>query len=193
MKRLLILLLALSFSGAVFATPMSWVVTVDTTSITGLNGYLDTWLIAGPLDSLAATASISEFGMDGSLGTGTTAGDAAGFLPGSVTLANTPDGFGNYLTDLTYGAWVKFLLTLDGPALAPGTSPGSGSTFSATFYDAGFGTSFFDVFFDINVDGSVTSLGSPGTTIQPTPEPATVGLAGLAIFGMALFRLRKRA
>jgi hypothetical protein len=175
---------------------ITYSVSVDTSAITGASGYVDFQFNPARAASLAATAVVDSFATDGTLGSALpNLGDAAGVLPGTLTLDNgTPT---NEITQgFLFGRAISFDVTLSGPAV--GASGPDASTFFLTLFDAGqnpysTGPGGAIATIDINADGSTTPityapLVVPGptatiTTASAVPEPSTAILAAL---GMAL-------
>ena len=66
-------------AGAAYASPITYLVTVNTSSIAGTQGSLDFNFNPGPLTSQAASAQILSFSSNGSLiGSPSLTGDATG-------------------------------------------------------------------------------------------------------------------
>jgi hypothetical protein len=112
------------------AAPITYDVTVDSSSIYGTAGSLDFEFNPGPLMTQAASAQILNLTSDGTLaGSPVLTRDVAGALPGTVTFDNGT-GFNNYFEGFTYGSALSFQVSLYGPAL---TSPDGVSTSGSTF------------------------------------------------------------
>ncbi len=166
------------------AGPVTWAVTVDTSSISGAAGSLDLNFNPGPLVTQSATLQVTGFASDGSL-TGSCAcmGDVTGQLPGSVTFDNGT-GLNDYFQGFTFGTALSFNLTFSGPALtAPDGAFTSGSTFAFSLFSDSDGaspvltsdtTDGFAFLIDVNTDGSTTPTNfSSVTALQQTPEPGS--------------------
>ena len=180
-------------------------VTVDTSLLpNGSAGNINFQFNPGG-GSQAASASLSNFATNGTLGGAPTlTGDVSGALPGTVTFGNST-GFNDYFQGFTFGSSYSFLLTLYGPAIdAPNGTATSGTTFGVALFDAG-GTNpllttdpfGFAALADINLNGSISlTLFSPeglaGSVVSFTevPEPATGILAGVSILAACLVRRR---
>ncbi len=179
------------------ASSMS-MVTVDTSSLAGTDGFLDFTFDPGALVTQSAFAGISGFSSDGALGTPFVSGDVTGILPADVTL-NNDQPFNDYFTEFTYGNTLSFLLTLGGPAIdSPDGTSTSGSTFAFSMFSADGATPLltsnstdgFAFTFDVNLDGSTrlanfsdaTSVG--GGPSSAVPEPASFLLCGASLIAL---------
>ena len=131
-----VLLLALAVPAT--AGPITYQVTIDTSSISGGSGYfLDLQLNPGDPSSQPLTALISLFDLGGGslAGLPSVIGDVTGTLPASLTFVN--DSFLNdYYQGFTAGASITFLLTLSGLAIdSPNGTATAGSSFGVSLYD----------------------------------------------------------
>jgi hypothetical protein len=198
----------LLFAQALSASPIVYLVTVNTSPIAGTSGYLDFGFSAGA-DAQLASAAITQFSTTGTLvGAPVTLGDVAGALPNPLTIAND-QVINDYNQQFTFGNIITFALALNGPALsAPNGTSTSGSEFGMIMFDnsntvpllsAAPGGFAFTV--DVNLDGTTTvttyspdgaGLQPPAATLQGTPEPATLLFAGLGLAGIALRRAYAR-
>jgi hypothetical protein len=168
----------------------SFTISVNTSAIAGASAQLAFDLING--GSASNTVTISDFSTDGTLGAVSPTGEISGTLPGTVTLMDSPASFFNeYLTGLTLGTTISFVLdaTTNGPAAS--SSPDALSVF---LLDPNTGLPLFptsdptlsDSLFTLNIDG--TSAGNLGvytsivsatpTSGTPVPEPPTGTLLG---------------
>ncbi len=190
------------------AAPVTFSVSVTTSTITGTNGFLNLQL--NPADSSAelATAMVTSFAqVGGSLAaTSMNTGSAVGTLPGPVSFVNDMP-----LNDLfqgdTFGSMFSFNVTFDGPALdsPPGTV---GTVFSLSLFADADGTMplltmntdgfLLQIF--INPDGTTTvsNFNMGALTVsqvgQPIPEPATMLLLATGLVGVAAgLRNRRKA
>jgi hypothetical protein len=184
--------LALGFLPAAQAASITYEVHVDTTSLSGTDGYLDFQFNPGGLDALAATATITGFNpYDATLiPPAMPTGDVSGELPGDVTLGNS-GGFNDYFHGLTFGGQFSFFLTLAGDALSPASTPLGGTAFSLLL----FGVDGFTPLLTVDPDGRLASLqigptgavgvetfaraqgGDPAATVTEltaVPEPTTL-------------------
>jgi hypothetical protein len=83
------------------ADPITYNVTVDTSSISGTSGSLDFQFNPGPLTTQAASLQILDFSSDGSLaGSPSLTGDVSGALPGTLTYDNGT-AYNDYFEDPT--------------------------------------------------------------------------------------------
>jgi hypothetical protein len=187
------------------AASVTYLVTANTSGISGQSGYLDLQLEPGPAATNLATATVTHFSGTGtSSGAGTLTGDVTGQLPATLSFDNKTV-FNDYFQGMTFGSTESFEVTLNGPAPAGGAE----SAFNISFYASDQSTSLLTISPDgeagqitINPDGSTTPStyaatvnGASALTIslvQPlntVPEPS--GFAFLA-FGAAFALLRKR-
>jgi hypothetical protein len=170
-------------------------ITVDTSSLSGQNGYLDLQFEPDPLGSNPATATVTDFAANGILGAATPTGDVTGTLPGALTFDNQTV-FNDYWQEITFGSMASFTLALAGP-----TPQGGGpSAFNIAFYASDTYTPLLTVSPDgesaqivLNPDGTTTiatfaASTEPGSVPAVTvnyqssvPEPASFGLAGLSL------------
>jgi hypothetical protein len=192
--------------GLISAAPQAWSGTVvypifvDTSSISGVNGYLDFQFNSGPGDPILGSAEVLNFsGGGGTLNLADlfVQGVVTGDLPGTVTLYNFLQAVNEYSPAFTYGAFVSFDLSLFW--LDPVTPPESAATFYFTMYDGSFNkllSSAPDPFTqalqaDINPDGSTAYAEYPPAVSGEVPEPGTAGLAAAAILALLWRRARR--
>jgi PEP-CTERM motif len=202
MRKYLLLLITsfIVFASVASAAPITYEITVNTSSIAGTMGSLDFNFNPGPLVTQAASLEILDFASDGTLaGTcpcGT--GDVIGQLPGTLTFDNGT-AYNDYFDDFTFGSTLTFDVTLYGPALTtPNGTSTSGSTFAFSMFSDPAGTvpvltsdttDGFAATINVNLDGSTTPIDySAETTITPVPEPATLLLMALGIGLCLIFR-----
>jgi hypothetical protein len=201
----LLVALGACFAGAGIAGPITYGITVNTSSITGTAGSLDINFSPGPLVTQAASVEILSFSTDGTLaGSPVLTGDVSGALPAMLTFDNGT-GFNDYFEGLTFGSTIVFDVSLLGPALSsPDGVSTSGSAFAFSMFSDPAGTmptlttntaEGFAFTVNVNLDGTTTAtnfspqvsgLPSSGTTV---PEPGSMSLAGVGI-GIALGVLR---
>ena len=131
----------LCFASIASAAPITYDVTVDTSSISGTAGSLDFQFNPGPLVTQAASLQILNFTSNGSLaGSPVLTGDVVGALPATVTFDNGP-AFNDYFEGFTYGSTLSFQVSLFGPALSsPDGTSTSGSTFAFSMFSDAAGT-----------------------------------------------------
>lgn len=193
------LLLCLAVSAS--ATPVTYDVTINTTSITGTAGSLDFNFNPGSLTTQSASLQILGFSSDGSLaGSPALTGDVGGALPSTLTFDNGT-GFNDYFDGFTYGSTLSFDVSLYGPALSsPNGISTSGSTFAFSMFSDAAGTipvltsdttDGFAFIVNVNLDGStaVTNYSEQTTVGQQTtatPEPGGLLLVatGLMVLGV---------
>src|SRR5258708_23365141 len=200
-------ILALSAAAKAAATPITYLVGVNTSGITGLMGKLDFQFNPGS-GTLSASVDISSFSSTGGSLTGspTLNGGASGNLTSTVHIANS-GGLNEYLQNFTFGTALQFQIFFSGAALS---SPNNTSTdtFGLALYNSSFMPQLnngsqgdFIATVDVNTDGSTTPhlASSPSglVTVTPVvstgvPEPSTWALCGIAMSGIALWRRRRR-
>jgi hypothetical protein len=191
----------LLFAVSASASPVTYDVTVNTSSIAGDQGSLDFNFNPGPLETQPASLQILGFSSDGSLVGGPELnGDVNGALPSIVTLDNGT-GYNDYFEGFTYGSTLSFDVSLYGPALSsPNGVSTSGSTFAFSMFSDTEGTipvltndttDGFAFIANVNLDGSTTVTNySDQTTVGPQenviPEPGSLFLVatGLMILGV---------
>ena len=192
------------------AAPITYAVSVDTSSISTQTGWIDIQFNPGGL-SQSAFVTIAGFATDGTLAAGTeiVTGDVSGVLPGTLTITNST-AFNDYFQQMVFGSTITFELAFDGPALAtPDGVSTAASAFALAFYDdtqvnplLSADPQGFAAIIDVNLDGTTTVTTAPATigglsavTITAVPEPAglPVLLAGLAGLLAGTARPRMRA
>ena len=184
-------------SAAAMADPITYNVTVDTSSISGTAGSLDFNFNPGPFVTQAASLQILNFSSNGSLAGNCPCGigDVTGQLPATVTFDNAT-AFNDYFDQFTYGSILSFDVSLYGPALSsPDGVSTSGSTFAFSMFSDADGTvpaltsdttDGFAVTIDVNLDGTTTVTNySPQAGVTPldattVPEPSTLKLIAAA-------------
>jgi hypothetical protein len=193
----------LCFASMASAAPITYDVTVDSSSISGTVGSFDFNFNPGPLVTQAASLQILNFTSNGTLaGSPTLMGDVAGALPATLTFDNGT-AFNDYFEGFTFGSTLSFQVSLFGPALSsPDGTSTSGSTFAFSMFSDAAGTIptlttdkinglAFTV--DVNLDGTTTVANlSTQTTIVPAtpaiPEPGTLPLVAAGIGLWLTFR-----
>jgi hypothetical protein len=201
----------LCFASMASAAPITYDVTVDTSSISGTAGSLDFNFNPGPLVTQAASLQILSFASDGALaGNPTLTGDVAGTLPATLTFGNGT-AFSDYFDGFTFGSTLSFQVSLFGPALSsPDGTSTSGSTFAFSMFSDTLGTipvlttdttNGFAFTIAVNLDGTTTVTNSSAqTTVVPAtgppaiPEPGTLPLmaAGIGLWLVLRFRPQRR-
>jgi hypothetical protein len=196
-KGLAVLVLFSSTFLATAATADSlYTVTVDSSAISGMSAQLAFDFIAG--GSSANSVTVSGFSTDGILGASFPTGGVSGTLPGTVALTDS-SFFNEYLTDITLGTNISFLLSTTSNAPASGFFP---DAFSLSVLDPFTGLPLFAtsdptgantltvLSLDGSAKGSLSTYTAPGGEAGVTataittqvPEPVTLLLmsSGLA-------------
>jgi len=190
------------------ADTLGFVVTVNTPNF-GAPGWIDfSFSQANAVDSLSATATISNFQQTGYVLDAATQTSGPGvtgtLIPGPVVIPNDEAG-ANFFTQgiLSWGSTFSFNVLLSGPAVS--TAAPDGSAFRVTLFK-----SDFSFFVSPLIDGEVANItinpagtlstsgstfdgGSATVAAAPSavPEPATAWL--LAPIAAALLLMRRRA
>jgi hypothetical protein len=134
------------WTSAARAGSLSYLVTVDSTGISGLTGFLETQLATAAAPATASvTATISSVLTDGTLGAVTiNTGDVTGsFSSTPLTLSNdngsaVPPNLSDLQQAFTYGTSLSFVLTLSGSEVMSGNpaTPFTGTVFAFILEDA---------------------------------------------------------
>ena len=198
------------------ADPLTYLISVNPSGLSGTSGYLDLQFNPGTLPgSQLAFANVPSNGNwilgDGSNGIST--GVVSGELDfAGVSFENTSP-FNDYLQSLVFGSSPDSLfVTFDGPAIeSPDGTSTSGSTFAISFFDSNLNPVLtnnpdgFAALININPGGTITTETFPNTdggpsavTLVPpspppstTPEPATMLLVATGLSGIFALTHRK--
>ena len=182
-------------------------VIVDTSSLSMQSGFLDFQFNPGDSTTEAATASVTLFQTVGGMLSqpASLTGDAAGSLPGALTLDNG-SAFNDVFQGFTFGESFSFKLTLSGPAI---DSPGgtTGSAFALSLYAADGITPLLTTdpngsvaTIDLNANGTTSVYTFPQsltdntpaatvTSASAVPEPSTLVLILIAVASADLINL----
>jgi hypothetical protein len=183
-------------------------ITVDTSGVSGSSGYVDLQFNpADPSNSPSATATVSNFtGYTGSLGSPTTDGSVSGSLTSTLTLGNST-ALNAYLSSITFGATLQFLVSLNGPAFSQ--TAVDGSSFAFSLYNNSNpmqplnGTNPTVVLLElipnvvspgvtIGVGTDSAFSGGPNAQVTAVPEASTTVMGLLVVAGGAVAAWRRR-
>jgi hypothetical protein len=180
--------LALTFGLALQAFPVSFQVNVDTSTLAGTTGNVDFAYIPGIGVVDTSFVTIDFFAPGGQLnGVRQISGDVTGFLPGSITIANT-NLFNDYFEGFTFTNALSFKVTFDGPP--PGGTADTPSTFAFTLFAADETTPLLGN--GPNGEYAIGTVDPAGVVTFSAPEAGTFALFGLGFVTMAI-RLRNRS
>ncbi len=179
------------------AGSVTYQVSADTSPLNGQDGNLDFQFNPGSSGAQPATATVTDFHTVGGILSQPAAltGDAAGSLPGTLTL-NNGTIYNDIFQGFTYGESFSFLLTLSGEALDH-PSGTFGSSFALSLYDAAGITPLLTtdpngsvLTVNINADGTISAETFPHSPTNNTPavllssavpEPASLLLVVFAL------------
>ncbi len=184
-------------------------ITVNTSSLSGQDAYLDLYLSAGPItptdDITADITGVS--GVTGDPATTTTIGTVSGDIGSSVALATAGTGsVADYNEEVALSNSLVLDVTLSGAGISPGggLSEGSASSFYLSLFDPTddatplltSDASGAVAIVTANTDGTLSTEatldanGAPDSSIAATPEPSSFLLmaTGLLAFGTVITR-----
>jgi hypothetical protein len=192
-------------SAGLWADPVEYTFTLNTSSIVGTTGSLDFALNPGAGSDQSLTAVVSGFLTDGSYGgTQTLTGDATGgpVITGTPLTLNATFADNDDLETFVYGNTLSFKVDLSGPALsAPdglATSPyefifstysDSAGTVPVLTTDPGGASGTITISPEAVIDAGAIS---PELNIVATPEPSILWLPSCALAIFAGVRYARR-
>ncbi|NDJ11746.1 MAG: PEP-CTERM sorting domain-containing protein [Acidobacteriia bacterium] len=203
MKRIVFSLLVLGAFASLSAAPLSYLVTVDSSSIApGTPGFIEfQFNQANAGTSLAAMAYVDNFvstGFTFDNGSNAFLGGVTGSLSSPPLIFDNTGGGSNYFDQgvSEFGSAFSFVVTFDGAALD--TVANDGSEFFVYLYStqfeflAGPGRGGAVASIALNGDTTVSTGPVEGfSTISAVPEPATFVLFGFAGVLMVARRIRR--
>jgi hypothetical protein len=183
------LLLLLCFGISLSASPVSFQVNVDTSSIAGTTGNVEFQYNPGGGVTDPSFVTIDLFTPGGQLnGVRQITGAVTGLLPGSLRIDNTT-AFNDYFEGFTFTSALGFLVTFDGPP--PSGTAVSGSSFAFSMFAADQVTPLLATFPDTGAY-AIGDVNTSGVVSFGAPEPGTFSLIGLG-FTAVIFRLLTRS
>ena len=179
----LLIVAVLMFAATSAFADFSYNFNVDTSSLNGQAGYMDLQFNPG-ISNAIASATVTNFISDATLGAVITSGTVTGMLPSTVTINNNT-GFNDYFQAVTFGNTANFALNLSGAA---------GSSFALAFLDS---TQTTPLLTNDQVNGIATRIdvtpNGPVVTnnsnqVTATPIPAAAYLFGSGLMGLVGIR-----
>ena len=195
------ILALLALAQGALAQTTGYLVTVNTSSVSGQTGNIDLQFNAGALSTGNACVTIGDFATDGTLGTpSTTSGSVTGSLATSLTINNGAGGcttpmtytastVNDYNQPITFGNTISFFVIASGPGLnctASGLTCTSGSSLGVAFSSNGSPVltsdpSNFAGTITLNPDGTIATAGLAGP--NSGPSDVTIQAAELVTIG----------
>jgi|SRR5208282_4585635 len=189
--KLLVIAVCMFAASSAFAD-FSYDFSVNTSSINGTAGYIDLQFNPGISSTGSASATITNFTSDATLGTATPSGSSVtGTLPSTVTINNTSTtGYNDYLQALTFGNTINFVVDLSGA---------TGNSFAVSFLNStqtaalltNDNVNGYAATVDVNPNGAVVNNLSSQTNVV-TPIPAAAYLLGSGLIGLVGIRRKMK-
>jgi hypothetical protein len=188
-------LLALTLGG-LCAAPMTYSITVNTSSLLGQMGNVDFQYNPGNATAAAGSVTIFLFSGGTLAGMPQTTGAVSGTLPPSITITNASGPPNDYADGIVFGNMLQFLVSFNGPNVtSPSGSATAGSAFGFSLFNNDFSAALLTsdpdgilVSGQVDTKGNITlsSFASPrsAVTIAAVPEPASWTLIALGALAM---------
>lgn len=205
MRHVFRLVLLCSFVGLastpLVASPLTLKVTIDTTPLAGLAGYMAFDLVGGsPLQGNVAT--VSAFATTGTLGGSSTSGGVTGTLTAQPVVLTASTFFNEYLQAMTFGGGLTTFTLVLTSSFVPGSAPDSFSLFLLDSAFAPYLTSdptgasalFAIDITDASAPQVFTSASASARVVRVTaPEPGSLVVLLLGLGAMAGTRAFRKA
>jgi len=165
------LLIVVSCASSLSAASISYVFTIDTSTLNGQADNLDFQLVPGDISSPFIALDISGLTLHGGSFVANQivlTGDASGTLAGDLLLDNN-SGFNDAFQPVQLGASVTFLATFSGAGVDNPASPGT--SFGFSIYDNAGTTPLLTT----SIDGTIAGINLDANGVAPFTNPAAGG------------------